>query len=159
MNNSVFRKTMENISKHRYIKLVMNEKVYLKKVMKPDFDSGIIFSKNLMGCEMGKASVIMDKPVYKFHYDYMKSKYSENLQLCYMDTSCLAYNIKTDDFYEDITGNVKARFDTSGCTHSKDCSLPIGVNKKVIGLMKEELGGKVITKFVVLGQKLYAYKP
>ena len=64
MNNSVFGKTMENIRKHRDIKLMMNEKAYLKKVMQPNVKSGIAFSGNLMGCEMGKISVKMNKPVY-----------------------------------------------------------------------------------------------
>ena len=64
MNNSVFGKTMENIREYRDIKLVMNKKVYLKKVMKPNFKSGIIFSENLMVCERGKTSVVMDKPTY-----------------------------------------------------------------------------------------------
>ena len=93
MNDAVFGKTMENIRKHREIKLVTNEKAYLKKVMKPNFKSGIFFSENLMGCEMAKTKVIMNKPVYlgqaildlsklvmyEFHYDYTKPKYGENL--------------------------------------------------------------------------------
>ena len=54
MNNSVLGKTMENIKKHRDINLVMNEEVCLKRVMKLNLKSGIIFSENLMGCEMGK---------------------------------------------------------------------------------------------------------
>ena len=54
MNNSVFGKTMENIRKHRKIKLVMTEEKYLRTVMKPNFKSGLLFGVNLMGCEMGK---------------------------------------------------------------------------------------------------------
>ena len=54
MNNSVFGKTMENIKKHRAIKLVTNREAYLKVVMKPNFKSGTLFGTNLMGCEMGK---------------------------------------------------------------------------------------------------------
>ena len=65
MNNSVFGKTMENIRKHRNIKLVTNQEAYLKAVMKPNFKSGILFSENLMGCEMGKIKVVMNKPVYR----------------------------------------------------------------------------------------------
>ena len=64
MNNSVFRKTMENIRKHRNIKLVTNREEYLKLVMKPNFKSGVRFGPNLMGCEMGKIKVVMNKPVY-----------------------------------------------------------------------------------------------
>ena len=100
MNNAVFRKTMENIRKHRNIKLVTNKESYLKTVMKPNFKSGILFGENLMGCEMDKIKVVMKKPVYlgqvildlsktvmyEFHYDYMLPKYGQEcLKLCYMD--------------------------------------------------------------------------
>ena len=85
MNNSVFGKTMENIRKHRNMKLVNNEEEYLKNVMKPNFKSGTLLGPNLIGCEMGKVKVVMNKPVYlgqaildlsktimyEFHYDYM----------------------------------------------------------------------------------------
>ena len=64
MNNSVFGKTIENIRKHRNIKLVNNREEYLKTVMKPNFKSGTLFGSNLMGCEMGKITVVMNKPVY-----------------------------------------------------------------------------------------------
>ena len=64
MNNSVFSKTMENIRKHKNIKLAINRESYLKTVMKPNFKSGIFFSTNLMGCEMGKIKVAMNKPAY-----------------------------------------------------------------------------------------------
>ena len=63
MNNSVFGKTMENIRNHKDIKLVTSAKGYLKKVMKPNFKSGVLFGENLMGCEMGKVKVVMNKPV------------------------------------------------------------------------------------------------
>ena len=64
MNNAVFGKTMENIRKHKDIKLVTNEKAFLRDVMKPNFKSGVLFSENLMGCEMGKLKVVWNKPVY-----------------------------------------------------------------------------------------------
>ena len=126
MNNAVFWKTMENIRKHRDIKLVNNEEAYLKAVMKPNLKSGTLFGPSLMGCEMGKIKVVMNKPVYlgqaildlskivmyEFHYDYMKRKYADDkLTLCYMDTDSLIYDIETDDFYKDIANNVESRFD------------------------------------------------
>ena len=173
MNNSVFGKTMENIRKHRNIKLVMTEEKYLHTVMKPNFKSGVLFGENLMGCEMGKIKVVMNKPVYlgqaildlskiimyEFPYDYMVPKYDlEKLKLCCMDTDSLVYDIKTEDFYEDIANDVEARFDTSGYSKTDFRLLPIGLNKKVIGLMKDELGGKIMTEFVALRPKLYSYK-
>ena len=75
-----------------------------------------------------------------------------------MDTDSLIYGIKTEDFYEDIADDVQARFDTSGYSKKDNRPLPIGVSKKVIGLMKDELGGKIMTEFVALRSKLYAYK-
>ena len=173
MNNSVFGKTMENIRKHRNIKLVTTEENYLHTVMKPNFKSGVLFGESLMGCEMGKIKVVMNKPVYlgqvildlskivmyEFHYDYMVPKYSlEKLKLCYMDTDSLVYDIKTEDFYEDIANDVEARFDTSGYSKTDFRPLPIGLNKKVIGRMKDELGGKIMTEFVALRPKLYSYR-
>ena len=163
MNNSVFG-SMENIRKHKDIDLVTNKEAYLKTVMKLNFKSVIIFSDILMGCEMGKIRLIMNKPIYprqaildlskiimyKFHHDYMKPKYGVNLWLCYMDTDSLVYNIKTDDFYEDIAGDVKARFDMSSYSCSRVRPLPMGVNKKVIGLIKDKLGRRIMTKAVHL---------
>ena len=170
INNSVFRKTMENIRKHRNIKLITNKDKYLRTIMKPNFKSGILFGENLMGCEMGRTKVVMKQPVYlgqtildlskivmyEFHYDYMKPKFNKGLQLCYMDTDSLVYHIKTEDFYADIANDVEERFDTSG--YVPDRPLPIGKNKKVIGLMKDELGGTIMTEFVSLRPKLYSYK-
>ena len=179
MNNSVFGKMMENIRKHRNIKLVTTEEKYLCTIMKPNFKSGVRFGENLMGCEMGKIKVIMKKPVYlsqvildlskivmyEFHYDYMKPKYNGknshlqgtlHLKLCYMDTDSLVYKIKTEDFYADIMNNVLARFDTSG--YCPNQPLPVGLNKKVIGLMKDKLGGAIMTEFMALRPKLYSYK-
>ena len=120
---------------------------------------------------MGKIKVVMNKPVYlgqaildlskivmhEFHYDYMKWRYNyENLTLCYMDTDSLIYDIKMDDFYKDIADDIASRFDTSG--YNPDRPSPVGLNKKVIGLMKDELGGGIMSEFVTLRLKMYAYK-
>ena len=173
MNNSVFGKMMENIRKHRNIKLVTTEEKYLCTVMKPNFKSGVLFGEDLMGCEMGKIKVVMNKPVYlgqaildlskivmyEFHYDYMIPLHGlEKLKLCYMDTDSLVYDIKTEDFYEDIANDVEARLDTSGYSKADFRPVPIGLNKKLIGLMKDELGGKIMTEFVALRPKLYSYR-
>ena len=173
MNNTVFGKMMENIRKHRNIGLVMTKEKYLHTVMKPNFKSAVLFGENVMGCEMGKIRVVMNKPVYlsqaildlskivtyEIHNDYMVPKYSlEKLKLCYMNTDSMVYDIKTEDFYEDIGNGVEARFDTSGYSKTDFRPLPIVLNKQVIGLMKNELGGKIMTDFVALRPKLYSYK-
>ena len=153
---------MENIRKHKDIKLITNTKSYLKTITKPTIKLHIYFSENPMGCEMGKTKVLMNKPVYlgqtildlsklvmyEFQYNYMIPKYSENLKLCDIDTDSLVYHIKTEDFYSGINGDVKERFHMSGFTEPRP--LPMGLNKKVIGLMKDELGGKIMTGFVAL---------
>ena len=172
MNNSVFGKTMENIRNHIDMKLATNQQKYLKYAMKPNFKGGVKFSKNLMGVEMGKTEIIMNKPIYlgqaildlsktvmyEFHYDYIKPKYGSKVKLCYMDTDSFVYHIETEDFYKDIVGDVERRFDTSNYDPSDKRPLPIGKNKKVIRLMKDELGGKIMIEFVALRAKLYAYK-
>ena len=168
MNNAVFGKMMENIRKPGKNKLVMNRESYLKTIMKPNFESGVLFGENLMRCEMGKIKLVMNKLVYlgqvipdlskivmyEFHYNYMVPKYGKNLTLCYMGTDSLVYRIKTEDFYADIADDVEERFDTSG--YCSNCPLPVGMNKKVIGLMKDELGGAIMTEFVALRPKLYS---
>ena len=73
-----------------------------------------------------------------------------------MDTDSLIYQIKTEDFYADISDDVSMRFDTSG--YSGYWPLPIRMNKKVIGLMKDELGGTIMTEFVALRPKLYSFR-
>ena len=123
---------------------------------------------------MGKIKVVMSKPVYleqaildlsklimyEFHYDYMLPKYGENLKLCYMDTDSFVYDIKTKDFYKDIAADVETRFDTSGYIDdiADNRPLPVGKNKKVIGLMKDELGGGIMKEFVSLRPKMYSYR-
>ena len=83
-------------------------------------------------------------------------KYGDCAKLCYNDTDSFIYQIKTKDFYSNISGDVKERFDMSG--YMEDRPLPRGLNKKVIGLMKDELGGKIMTEFVALRPKSYAYR-
>ena len=172
MNNSFFGKTMENIRNHKDMKLVTSDKKYLKYVMKPNFKGGHPFSKHLFAVEMGKTEITMNKPVYlgeaildlrktlmyEFHYDYMRPKYGSKVKLCYMDTDSFVYEIETEDFYRDIAKDVEKRFDTSGYSKDDNRPLPIGKNKKVIGLMKDELGGKIMTEFVALRAKMYAYR-
>ena len=173
MNNSEFGKTMENIHNHRDIKLINNKEKYLKMVAKTNFKSGTLLGPDLMGCEMGKTKIVMKKPVYlgqaildlskivmyEFHYDYMLPKYRDRIKLCYTDTDSYVYDIKTEDFYKDIAEDVEKRFDTSGYTKDRPSSkmLPIGKNKKVIGLMKDELGGGIMKEFTALRSQTYAY--
>ena len=146
-------KTMENIRKHRDIKLVTTDKKRSKLVSEPNYHTINYIPENLSMIEMNKTKVKMNKPIYlglsileickilmyEFWYDYMKPKYNDNIKLCYMDTDSFVMNIKTEDFYKDIANDVEKRFDTSN--YEVNRPLPTGKNKKVIGLMKDELGG------------------
>ena len=91
----------------------------------------------------------------KFWYEYLKPKYGKNAKLCYMDTDSFVIHIKTNNVCKDIAEDVETRFDTSN--FELDRPLPKGKNKKVIGLMKDELGGQIIKEFVGLRVKTYSY--
>ena len=93
--------------------------------------------------------------MYEFWCDYIKPKYSDNVKLCYMDADSFIIHIKTEDFYKYIANDVEKRFDTSN--YEVNSPLPIGKNKKVLGLMKDELGGKIKTEFFALRPKTYSY--
>ena len=136
-------------------------------VSEPNYHTINLISEDLSIIEMKKTKVKMNKPIYlglsileisktlmyEFWYDYMKPKYNDNVKLCYTDTDII--DIKTNDFYEDITSDVENRFDTSN--YEVKGPLPMGTNKKIIGLMKDELGGKIITEFVTLRPKTYSF--
>ena len=95
--------------------------------------------------------------IYEFWYDYVKPKYKDKAKLCYMDTDSFVIHIFTEDFFEDINNDVERWFDTSNYDENDKRPLPIGKNKKVPGLFKDELGGKIITEVVALRPKTYAY--
>ena len=95
--------------------------------------------------------------LYEFWYDYIKSKYQDRAKLCYMDTDSFVIDIKTEDFDEDVADDIKKWFDTSKDEEDDQTPLPIGENKKVIGLFKDELGGKVMKELCALRVKIYAY--
>ena len=169
MNNAVFGKTMENVGKHRDIKLVTKDKKRSKLVSESNYHTINLISENSSIIEMKRTKVKLNKPIYlglpileiskllmyEFWYEYMKPKYDDNVKLCYMDTDSFIMNIKTEDFYKDVANDVEKRFDTSN--YECDRLSSTGKNKKVIGLMKDELGGRIITEFVALKPKTYSY--
>ena len=168
MNNCAFEKTIENVRKHRDTKLVTTDKRRDQLLSETNYHTTKWFSENLLAIEMKKMKIKMNKPVYlglsivkisktlmyQFWYEYIKSKYCYNVKLCYMDTDSFILHVKTEDFYEDVAGNVEKRFDTSN--YECDRALPKGKNKKVIRLMKDELGGDIVTEFVDLRPKTYS---
>ena len=174
MNNSVFGKTMENVRNRVSIELVKDAERAAKLVNKPNFEELKIFDEFLIAVKMRKTKVWMNKPVYvgmsildlsktlmfSFQYEYVKKKW-EKVEVLYSDTDSLVLNIETDDFFKDISGDVKEWFDTNDFPKDHPAvleGLPIvKKNKKKIGLMKDECGGKILTEWVALRPKLYSF--
>ena len=172
MNNSVFGKTIENIRKRQNIHLVDNRKKAVKLVSRPNFDRCVIFDENLIAVHMKRTEVYFNKPVYvgqaildlsktllfDFHYNYILEKYDNKAKLLFTDTDSLMYQIHTEDFYKDISDDIEEKFDTSDYPANHESGILTGVNKKVIGMFKDEVAGKQITHFVGLRPKLYDFE-
>ena len=138
MNNAVFGKTMENIRNRIDVRLVNNEKKLNNLVQQPHFKSVIIFSKNLVAVPMRRTVIKLVKPIYlglsildlsktlmyDFHYNYVKKKYGKNASLLFTDTDSLCYEIKTQDFYNDIANDVCKKFDTSNFDKNHPSGIP-----------------------------------
>ena len=92
-----------------------------------------------------------------FWYDYFKPKYGDRVILCYTDTDSFIIYIKTEDFSQDVSNDVEKWFDTSNFDKNDKRPLSIGKNKKVPGLFKDELGGKIIIEAITLRPKTYTY--
>ena len=172
MNNSVFGKTIEKIRKRQNIILVDDRQKASKLTSRPNFNRATIFDKNLIAVHMKKTEVYFNKPVYvgqaildlsktlmfNFHYNYIQKKYKHRAELLFTDTDSLMYQIYTDDFYKDISHDIETKFDTSDYPPDHPSGILTGVNKKVIGMFKDEVAGKQITYFVGLRPKLYSFK-
>ena len=171
MNNAIFGKTMKNVRKHRDIKLVTTDKRRNQLASEPNYHAPKHFSENVTAAEMKKTKVKMNKPIYLgmsildiskvLMYElwcyYIKPKDRDKAKLCYMNAASFIIHIKTEDFYEDIADEVEKWFDTSNYDEHDKRPLPIGMNEKVIGLMKDELGGNIMKEFVGPRAKTYAY--
>ena len=164
INNSVFGKTMENVRKHRDIKLVTVDEKRNKLISEPNCHTTKRFSENLLAIEMKKTKVKMNKPLclgisildinktlmYKFWYDYIKPKYGDRAKLRYTDTDSFIIHIITKDFFENNADDVERCFDTSNYDYNDKRPLPIGENKKRLGFLKDELGGKILAEVCAL---------
>ena len=157
MNNYVYGKTMENLRSRIGVKLVSNNKDYLKWTSKPSYLSHKILDNDLVAIRKNKVALTLKKPayigmcilelikvlMYKFHYDYVKNKYGNNSRLLFIDS--LIYKIETEDVYNDFS-NDKEMFDLSNySTKSKyyDTS-----KKLVVGKMIDETADVAIEEFV-----------
>ena len=163
--NSIYGKTVQNDRKHRDIKLVTTEYKRNKLALEPNYH----YTKCNQNMEMKKIEVKINKPIYlgqsvlnlsktlmfEFWYDYLKPMYGDKIRLCYTETDSLIMHFKADDFYKDISADIDKWFDTSNFNKNDNRPLEIGKNKKVLGKFKNEIGGKIMAKFVALRAKIY----
>ena len=158
MNNEVSGKTMENVRKYRNIKLVTIERRRNYLVSESNYHTTKLFTENLLAIEMRKTRVLLNKRVYlglsildlsktlsyELQHDYVKPNYNENSKRCYMDTDGYGYSfivhVNTDNIYQDITKDVKARFEF----YIRQTIAMRKKLKKVIGLMENELVGLIM---------------
>ena len=95
--------------------------------------------------------------MYEIWYNYVKPKQKDKAKLCYMDTDSFVIHIFTEDFFEDINNDVERWFDASNYDKNDKKPLQTGMNQKVNGIFKDELGGKIMKEFCALQAKTYAY--
>jgi len=159
---------MENVEKRIEVKLLTNEKQFLKHVSKPYYKNHKIFSNDLVAVNLNKTCIKYDKPVivgfsilelskyhmYNFHYNIMKKKYNEDIKLLFTDTDSLCYQIKTKDLYKDMF-EMKEYFDFSEYPENHMCYDV--TNKKIIGKFKCETNGKIMNEFVGIRSKMYKF--
>ena len=162
---------MEDVRNYRDIKLVTTDKRRDQLVSEPNYHASNNFSEHLMAIKMKKTKVKMNKPFFlgmsilgirktllcKVWYDYIKAKYGDRPKLCYTDTDSFVIHIITEDLYRDIANDIERWFDTSNYDKNDHRLLPIGKNKKVIGLFKGELRGKIMKVLAGVRAKTWAY--
>lgn len=173
MSNAVYGKTMENIRSRVDIKL--RTKWYGRygaalMIAQPNFKRLKIFDSELVAIEMSHTVLKMNKPIIigmsvldiskicmcEFHYQYMKPKYGDNVEVLYTDTDSFIYKILCDDFYADMRDDI-LKYDTSDYAENNVYNMP-RVNKKVLGVMKDENNGNCMTEFVGLRSKMYSVR-
>ena len=170
-NNSVFGKTNENVFNRCSVELVTSSKKLRKLTAKTNYKGIKIFNENLVSVHMGITEVKLNKPIYvgatvldtskipmyDFHYNYIKKNYGNEALLLDMDTDGVKYHIKTKDIYKDMNKDVIEIFDTSNYPKDHLSGIKSGINKKVPGKFKDELGGKIMVEYVGLRAKLYSF--
>ena len=142
--------------------MISSDRVTQNLAAKPNYDRCTIFDENLVAVHMKKIKLYFNNPVYlgmsildlrksfvnDFHYNYIKTKYGDKAKLLFTDTDSLDYEIRTKDFYKDINPDIEKRFDASDYPTNHSSGIKTGVNSKVLGMFKNEAGGKQIVEFV-----------
>jgi hypothetical protein len=171
MNNSVYGKFLENVRNRREITFTTDLKVQQRLANSQWYLGYREFEGGLYGIERSRKKIVMNKPIsigvsilglskvcmFSFHYDVMKKHYGDKIKMLYTDTDSLVYEIKTEDFYDDIQQNkeFKNTFDFS--EYSRKHPLFDKVNKAVPGKFKDEVKGRIITEFCSLKAKMYSF--
>lgn len=180
LNNAVYGKTIENVENRKNIKLVCSWETMKKNslgaralISKANFHSSAQVSENMYAIQMKRLYNLYNKPIYlgfcvldlsklkmyDFHYNYMLPKFQNKLSLNYMDTDSFIYSIRVNDLYADIREDVEMRFDTSEYPLELAEKYKIQrCNKKVLGMMKDENNGKIMTEFIGLRAKMYSLR-
>ena len=167
--NMLSEKQVEDKRKHLDFEIVSDERRFMKCVNNPSFKRSHIINEDLVGVEKQKPKLKLDKPIfigmsildlskqhmYKFYYDVMKLKYGDNIRMVYTDTDSFVFHTKTDDIYQDLK-EINDEMDFSGYDKNHKCY--DATNKKVLGKFKDECEGKIMTGFIGLRPKSYAFK-
>ena len=173
MNNAVYGKTCENVLKRQNIQLVTDGKRTKSLINKPHCTGYRIFTEDIAAVALQKLQVVVNKPtyvglavleyaklhMYRFHYDQALKHWPDGrARLVLTDTDSLLYEIQTEDVYEDIRNNADLYdwFDLSN--YPEKHPMRNMSNKMVIGKMKDETGGKIMTEVVGLRAKMYSFK-
>jgi len=168
LNNAFFGKTMENVRKRVNIELVTSDVQLKKMASKPTFKAVKKFTENFVAVHKHRTQVKLDKPIYlgfcilelskllmyETFYNVFQPKFND-LSLLYMDTDSFVFNIYTKDVYEDLK-ELSHIMDFS--EYPTDHPLYDVTNKKIVGKMKDELSGDIMTEFIAIRSKCYAYK-
>ena len=148
-NNAIFGKACENVEEHVNIELIQDGKILKKRIAKPNFNRSKIFRENLVGVDMLKSKVILDRPMqvgfavleiskclmYDFHYEKWMPRFP-NSKLIFTDTDSLCYLTDKDPYHEMKDSNFCSEFDFS--QYPKDHDLYNSTNLKCLGKMKDE---------------------
>ena len=170
MNNAIFGKSMENLLNRSNIKLINNDPEKLLKLIKqPNFENAYQISNRLCLVESKPIKTVFNKPIYmgaailetsklhmyQFCYDHLKQKYGKKIQLIYTDTDSFVIEVETDDIYKDMLEDSHL-YDFSD--YPKDHPNYSLTNKKVYGIFKDDLNGKIIVEFTADKPKIYSYE-
>ena len=170
MNNAIFGKSMENVLNRSNIKLVNNNPEKLLKLIKqPNFQNAYEISNRLCVVESRPIKTVFNKPIYmgaviletsklhmyEFWYDYLKEKYNDKIKLIYTDTDSFVIEVETDDIYKDMYEDSHLYDFSEYPINHPNYSLN---NKKIYGIFKDELKGKIITEFTAVKPKMYSYE-